>query len=289
MITAAATSAPDATSIRALATAVTAIDGIAPLNDAGEFALDTPAAASHWQVTAGSEIVGYAQWHLGDRSALVFVHPDHRRQGIGSALLAAVAAEAGADLAIWAFGDFPPADALAAKFGLVAARGLLQLARPLTDSEATPVPAGVEIRGFTPADIEVVQRINAEAFATHPEQGRLTVADLQQRMAEPWFDPQGLLLAWAGDTPLGFHWTKQATPETGEVYVLAAASAAAGRGVGRALLGAGLAYLAAQGCDRVELYVDKANVRAVELYDRAGFRTVRTDVQYRLPPGGDSE
>lgn len=271
----------EARAVRTLAAAVAAADGINPLNDAGDLALDTPDAAAHWLIPGADHLDGYAQWHRADKSALMFVHPAARRRGIGTDLLAAVAAESGQDLAVWAFGDFPAAQALAANAGLVPARGLLQLARPLSADEATPVPAGVEIRSFEPGDLQAVHRINAEAFATHPEQGRLTVADLQQRMAEPWFDPAGLLLAWADGEPLGFHWTKRFDDRTGEVYVLGVAAAAAGRGIGRALLGAGLAHLFDVGCRQVELYVDKGNTRAVELYERAGFRTVRVDVQYR--------
>ncbi len=288
MTPASSLTASAAAGVRALAAAVAEADGISPLNDAGDFALATPEAAAHWLVTSDETTVGYAQWHHRDETALVFVHPSHRRQGNGSRLLSAVAAEADPALAVWAFGDLAPARALAARFGLVPGRALLQLARPLTATEATPVPPDVQIRAFTPADIEVVQRINAEAFASHPEQGRLTVADLRQRMTEPWFDPEGLLLAWNGDVPLGFHWSKTSNTDTGEVYVLGVSPSAEGLGVGRALLGAGLAFLAARGCERVELYVDKANERAVELYERAGFRTVRADVQYRRP-GGDAE
>ena len=74
--------------------------------------------------------------------------------------------------------------------------------------------------------------VNAAAFASHPEQGRLTVADLRARMAQPWFDPAGLLMvvpsrAGEGPTVAGFHWTKVHDGPTddpatrrGEVYAL---------------------------------------------------------------------
>ncbi len=40
-------------------------------------------------------------------------------------------------------------------------------------------------------------------------------------MAEPWFDPAGLLLAEDADgTLLGFHWTKRHDERLGEVYVV---------------------------------------------------------------------
>ena len=57
------------------------------------------------------------------------------------------------------------------------------------------LPQGFSVRSFEPGrDDETWVRLNAAAFARHPERGWLTVADLHERMAEPWFDPAGLLL-----------------------------------------------------------------------------------------------
>lgn len=58
----------------------------------------------------------------------------------------------------------------------------------------------------------------------------------------------------------------------GEVWALYAHPAAWGSGVGRALLGEGLAFLAGRGWGRVMLWVLPGNARAVRFYEVSGFR-----------------
>jgi mycothiol synthase len=85
---------------------------------------------------------------------------------------------------------------------------------------------------------------------------------------------------------LGFHWTKvhrDEDPPYGEVYVVATNPKAAGRGLGTVLTNVGLRHLATQGVDEVILYVDGDNDPAIAVYERQGFTTVRTEVQYRGP------
>ena len=55
------------------------------------------------------------------------------------------------------------------------------------------------------------------------------------------------------------------------------------RGLGRALLAAGLTHLAAVGNSAAILYVDADNTRAVDLYTRAGFSVASSDVMYAGP------
>ena len=64
------------------------------------------------------------------------------------------------------------------------------------------------MRGFRPADNDEVFAVNAAAFADHPEQGALDQAGFEERTAQPWFDPEGLVVAERDGEVVGFHWTK---------------------------------------------------------------------------------
>lgn len=107
------------------------------------------------------------------------------------------------------------------------------------------------------------------------------------RRAYPWFDPEDLLVAEDADGHLlGLHWLKRRGGGEGEVYNLAVRPGMQGRRLGPALLQAGLDHLADSGCDRVVLWVDGANDRAVRLYRRHGFAIRSTDVAVELDLDG---
>jgi mycothiol synthase len=209
------------------------------------------------------------------------VAPAARGRGVGAAL--AVAATADAPVAdAWSHGDHPAAARIAADLGFDRVRELWVMRRPTGEPLPELVaPPGVTIRGYRPddaADADQVVAVNAAAFAAHPEQGSMDSADLAARMAEPWFDPAGLLLAVDGDgTLLGFHWTKQHSPALGEVYVVAIAPSAQGRGLGRALTLAGLHHLADLGVGEILLYVESDNLPARAVYERLGFTHAPAD------------
>lgn len=282
-----------ASEVRRLAAGARAADGIEALGEQTLLALaDTHAEVRHLLVRdeAGS-LVGYAQVDLAGTppSAELVVAPEARRVGLGRALLTAVhdvtAAEAGPP-AVWAHGDLPAARALAAGAGLRAGRELLQLARDLPAGTATPVPPpGVSLRTFVVgSDEEAVLAVNRRAFADHPEQGRLSRPDLEARMAEPWFDPEHLVLAERDGTLVAFLWLKvEPGSAEGELYVLGVDPAAQGQGLGRLLTAVTLDRLGREGLDRVLLYTEAANTAAVRTYSAAGFTRSRVDVQYVWP------
>ncbi len=231
------------------------------------------------------------------------VTPAARRAGAGRALAEAVlAAFADAPLTAWSHGNHPGAARLAAALGFDRVRDLWVMRRPLSPSHPLPPvePAGgIDVRAFRPGqDEEAFLALNAEAFAGHPEQGAMTRADLDERMAESWFDPAGFFVAEDANAPqgeaaeavespslLGFHWTKvhrDEDPPVGEVYVVGVSPAGQGRGLGKVLTLTGLHHLRDQGLAEVLLYVEADNAPAIAVYSGLGFThaDADTDVQY---------
>lgn len=230
-------------------------------------------------------------------SGEIVVDPEHRRHGLGGLLLDHVL-ERWPNVRLWSHGDLPDARRLYESRRLTVVRELWQMSRPLAGEwaelpEEVSVPEGFAVRTFRVGeDEEAWLAVNARSFASHAEQGRMTLTDLKERQQEPWFDPNGFLLV--EDTtdvdPDGrarlaaFHWTKveQANggPLTGEVYVVGVDPDYQGRGLGRAVTVLGLLHLRNVGVDTATLYVDGDNAAAIATYGRIGFERSAVDVMY---------
>jgi mycothiol synthase len=262
-----------------------AVDQIVALNEAAVLRLRRPHPTTrHLLVSEDGDLVGYAQLELGTEwsTGQLVVSPSHRREGVGTQLLRRLIMESPTPLRVWAMGDTPAARALAMGVGMVRRRELLIMERRLDDELPEPViPPGVQIRTFVPGqDEREWLRVNAAAFASHPEQALIDLDDLNDRMAESWFDARGFFVATKDGSMMGFHWTKQHQDQLGEVYVLGIAPWAARRGLGKALLLTGLHWLQQQGNSRVKLYVESDHQAAIELYLTYGFATASRDVMY---------
>lgn len=267
----------DSAAVLSLADEAAAYDGADPLDEATRLTLrNRPERAAGRLEEDGFALV------IGEELSLV-VRPEARGAGLGRRLLESTLAEHPGTLLAWSHGDHPAARSLAATHSFVAARELWVMRRPDEPLPALDVPDGVEIRGYRPDDESELLRVNAAAFAAHPEQGSLDAAGLAERMAEPWFDPEGLLVADTGTGLAGFHWTKRHSATLGEVYVVGIDPAAQGRGLGRTLTLAGLHHLARSGISEVLLYVESDNTAAVRTYLGLGFGhdPADTHVQYR--------
>ncbi|MFD9723851.1 mycothiol synthase [Streptomyces sp. NPDC059072] len=244
----------------------------------------------HFLLTDGGRLAGYGQLEDTDPveapAAELVVHPALRGRGHGRALGSALLAASGKRIRVWAHGGKSAARHLAQVLGLTLFRELRQLRRPLAEGDPLPepvLPAGVTVRTFVPgADDAAWLAVNAAAFAHHPEQGSLTQRDLNDRIAQPWFDADGFFLAEREGELVGFHWTKvHAADKLGEVYVLGVRPGAQGGGLGKALTAIGLRHLAAQGLPTAMLYVDADNPAALRVYEGMGFTTHEVDLMYR--------
>ncbi|MEU4572211.1 mycothiol synthase [Nonomuraea sp. NPDC023979] len=285
--------------------AATETDGVRPLNEHVMLHLrygGDPRARS-LLLYDGAALAGYAHVDPTDEvegpSGELVIHPAQRRRGHGARLLRAVLDLTGGRLRLWAHGDHPGAEALAASSGLERARSLWQMRRSLFAPLAPyEVPEGISVRTFVPGqDEEAWLKVNSAAFAHHPEQGAWTMDDLLLREREPWFDPEGFFLAFRGDRLAGFHWTKihgsdehqeHGHEPLGEVYVVGVDPSQQGTGLGKALTLAGLAHLRSRGLAQAMLYVDEANTAAIRLYESLGFSRWDVDVMYAATPPGSA-
>lgn len=242
------------------------------------------------------KVLAYAHVSPGEApSAELVVDRDHRRVGHGRALLGQLLEQWPA-VRVWAHGDLPGAQALASRLDLRPVRDLWSMSRPLTGewSELPEVtlPEGFTVRAFQMGrDEQAWLDVNRRSFASHPEQAHVTLADLRERMAEPWFDPAGFLVVedqrTTPPTMAAFHWTKVERAEpgstrqtSGEVYVLGVDPAYQGQGLGTVTTVLGLAHLRTMGLGSATLYVDGDNAAAIATYHRLGFERSAVDVMY---------
>ena len=100
--------------------------------------------------------------------------------------------------------------------------------------------------------------------------------------------PEGILLISEGQKKVGYCWTMDdpARKQKGYIRMMGVDPEYRGRGLGRAILVAGIEYLRKRGMTEIELSVDSKNSSAKRLYQSAGFKRKGTTLWYqrRLSP-----
>lgn len=255
---------------------------------------------------------------IGQGEVDLVVDPPARGKGIGSAALTALISNTATPLLAWAHGENPEARALLTNRGFRPVRSLYRMAldpaRLPSDTGPfdVPLPEGFALRTFdesNPADAKAWVAVNARAFASHPEQGKITLEDFALMRQEAWFNPDDLFLLTDTTTgkTAGYTWVKTvrdtngAPPEAehgdtqpaeaehgdmqpaeAELYAIGVDPAYAGSGIGRALLQVTLARMGEHDPHRVTLYVDGDNTRAVRMYEMNGFVIDTQSTQFGL-------
>lgn len=118
--------------------------------------------------------------------------------------------------------------------------------------------------------------LNNKIFKVHPDQGNWALADLENRMREAWFDPNGFFLCINNGIIVGFCWTKIHNDfvnldPVGELYVIGVDPEFSHQGIGKAVCIEGLIYLRDKQLKSAILYVDEDNEAGIGLYKSLGF------------------
>lgn len=166
--------------------------------------------------------------------------------------------------------------------GYLEVRAIVRMERPLPAIARQPLPEVTIDLFLEGEDNAALVALNNAAFSGHRENDNFTVAELRARMALPWFDPAGIITARLDGELVGFCWTKLHSGEgVGEIYIVAVAPHARGRGIGRAIVLEALRDLHERSdADVGMLWVEAANVGARSLYRQLGFSDVLTNREF---------
>ena len=236
------------------------------------------------------------------------VHPDWRRRGVGSAILAhneariRKVAAAQPDDRPRVFGAYTPerrlgAVALLTGAGYQPVRYFFDMLRPtLDDAEVPPLPTGVEIRQVSdPAGIRRLFDADAEAFLDHWGGFEASEAAFKQWVRGPHFDPSLFVIAWDGDEIAGAVINSIDAEENealgrrrGLLESVFVRRPWRRRGLAAALVGRSLQLLRERGMASAWLGVDADNpTGALGVYERAGFGVHLRSTAYHKPMAPD--
>ena len=301
--------AADPTEVRAFLARLEVEDGVPPVDEDEQRRLagESPVRDQGWWwgghlVSVDDVTVAYAgtrlapDVHVGgiaDCAARVDLAFDRRHPAAQQALHAALddarehAARAGATavcderpVEAWLRGATDADLATAADAGFRVQRRLHVLGAVLGAAvgAAGTVPDGLRLRTFDPDAAADDDAIVALLAAAYPERHVWHGSDFAALRRSDWFRADDLLMLESDGGLLGIHWMKRRGDGVGEVYNLALAPEAQGRGLGGLLLDVGLAHLTEIGIHEVILWVDAENPPALALYRARGFTPRWDDV-----------
>lgn len=231
------------------------------------------------------------------------VHPDYRRRGLGGRILewAEQAAPAlheerfpGHPLSLAGHVQASNAGAVAlyAAHGYTQARWFRGMQRDLTQPlPEVPVPAGIEVAGFTAARSLDAMLVRNESFRDHWGSTEYTEGGWAHFVGQQAFRPEFTFMAYGDGQPLGlvvgmeYVADSEATGRRDlDVPLVGTRRAGRKRGIASALLARAMAEARAAGFVTASLGVDADSPSgAVGLYERLGFTATGTWISERKP------
>jgi mycothiol synthase len=232
------------------------------------------------------------------------VHPDWRRRGVGTAILAhnearlrELAASHDTDrprrYAAFAGDEQPGARALLAGAGYEAVRWFFEMVRPTLDAISVPdLPEGLDLRPVAGrAQMRQLWDADVEAFADHWGGFDASDASFEAWLIDPAMDPSLYVVAWDGGEIAGAiknvineHENRELGRLRGLLDTVFVRRRWRGRGLAAALVGHSLQLLRDRGMTTAWLGVDADNPNgALRLYEKAGFAVAHRAAAYRKP------
>jgi len=220
-----------------------------------------------------------------------YVHPAHRRKGLGSELFKSVetrAREIGIDAThINVDKNNTLARSLLEKLGFKVIRDSYELKYDLTQFIPSDIPTTVSIRHLEKGEEDELLTIQNRSFIGTWGFSPNTIDEITYTSGMSNSPYTGILLARDGDKPIGYCWTKIETiNESADIDGIARISMLGvdpdyrGKGLGRELLLTGLAYLKENDFHFARLTVDQQNEAAYSLYRSIGFTVCNTSLWY---------
>jgi GNAT superfamily N-acetyltransferase len=220
------------------------------------------------------------------------VLPEHRRQGVGTALLERLALhleESGFD-DVGSMVDDPGSLAFAEHFGFVETGRQVEQVRAVEAGEPWPtLPDGVEVT--TVADrpellMRLYSELAPEAFEDMPTPRKVEITPEQWKTE--WVTwPEATFVALAGDEIVGMAGLNQDVdqPERAENALTTVRRAWRGRGLARALKESTIAWAAEHGIREVYTWTQTGNENMQEVNARLGYvtRDISINVRRELP------
>jgi mycothiol synthase len=214
-----------------------------------------------------------------------YLRPEHRRKGLATELLN-YALKRARELGVEVIHVNIPEDNDVAKIvltrlGFSCIKRFHELELDMARLDWPEVArAAQECRYLKRGEEDILTRIQNRSFAGTWGYNPNTLDTISYYTRLSDFSPENVILACQEGNVIGYCWLKKINKYAGKIYMLGTDPDYRGRGIGRNVLLAGLAYLRNKGISVARLTVDSENIEACGLYKSVGFELQGSSLWY---------